>query len=314
MDFISRNTGVFACPVSHFLRITTINRLRFGNLDIDDNWDQFLNFCQHLFNTGVGSYALNIRLNQKQLRESKKRNVFVILDFVVAQLGFQGTDVLIKENLVFEFLPALIASGRVVSVVYQVRNPICCVSSFMRSPNHHGSLVGLSKKWCREQQAFMRSVGYVTDFIDSTLLRYEDVVNAPKEYSQKIKLKFPSMTCSNKRSSARLDFETKIENHKLVDGAVRANRNKIAFENLSNDQIRQIQGVCGDLMQLFGYAKAGRATVNLYPDWLIEQPISDLINLKMNSQLSQSEQELRSERHRLIDTIISRQIPSPDFL
>ena len=123
-----------------------------------------------------------------------------------------------------------------------------------------------------------------------------------------------TMTCSNKRSSARLDFETKIENHKLVDGAVRANRNKIAFENLSNDQIRQIQGVCGDLMQLFGYAKAGRATVNLYPDWLIEQPISDLINLKMNSQLSQSEQELRSERHRLIDTIISRQIPSPDFL
>ena len=112
---------------------------------------------------------------------TKQRIFFQLLSNLVHHSGYKGRKVIIKENLAFEFLPALISSGRIKGILYQVRNPLGVVSSMLRSQNHMSDINLVIDKWNREQWAFIRAIGYMRDNLNTISYRYEDLVNKPDQ-------------------------------------------------------------------------------------------------------------------------------------
>ena len=56
VDFIERQFGLYSLPVSHILRLLTINRAKFGDFSDDLSWEEYIDYCQQIFATGVGSF------------------------------------------------------------------------------------------------------------------------------------------------------------------------------------------------------------------------------------------------------------------
>ena len=111
----------------------------------------------------MGSFDKKLRIDLNELLTIKQRNILSIIDNLVHHSGYKGRKVIIKENLAFEFLPALISSGNIKGILYQVRNPLGVVSSMLRSQNHMSDINLVIDKWNREQWAFIeRSVICVT--------------------------------------------------------------------------------------------------------------------------------------------------------
>lgn len=315
MDFMERHTETFALPVSHIVRLMMTNRLKFGDFVHDDAWYSFLEFCQSVIETGTGSYGTQINLNTKALQKCKARHIFTILDSMVSQSGFKGKNVIIKENLVFEFLPSLLPFGRISGIIYQVRNPLGTVSSVLRSPNHFGDVEHASQKWNREQLAFLRAIGYVCDAIPHLLLRYEDVVAHPAQIASHLNNFFPSQPVPDEarpKDGGRTTISSSfIDNLKQVDGTVKTDRNHIASLHLRPEEIDLITRTCSGLMQLFGYIHSShRQPLNLYPEWLCEMSPGQLFDAIQSSQLSDAEKKLRQERNTLIKRLMRRPIDS----
>ena len=318
MDFIERRTGSFALPVSHIVRLMMSNRLKFGDFNDDRSWNSFLRYCQYVLDTGIGSSEKRINLYDTNIKTNKDRNIFTILESIVRQSGFTGDTVIIKENLLFEFLPALLPFGRISGIIYQVRNPLGVVSSMLRSPNHFGDVMNAAQKWNREQLAFLRALGYVVDALPHLFLRYEDVISEPDVISSSI-LRFlhprPStvtIKTSSDESSNKVHKNNQgshIDNLKLVDGQIRKDRNDIAISHLTEKENGLVNEICSDLMQLFGYVESNtHPKVNVYPEWLVEKTTQEISVAIGSSRLSDEEKTLRIKRNRVIAELINRPI------
>ena len=309
VDFIQRQTGVLSLPVSHLLRLLTINRLKFGDFKSDIEWLSFINYCQRIIDTGVGSFDKGIVLDKSKLLKIKRRDVFSILDHIVSCVRFNGKKVIIKENMTFEFLPALLCSGRINGIIYQVRNPIGVVSSLIRSKNHFIEPKSAITKWNREQLAFLRALGYVRDSLKTIIIRYEDLVNDPTGMLSKFKkfLKVKKLSSSVWRCNRKANAT--IENLKLIDGSVKRNRNDVAVKHLNSSQIKLIEKGCFDLMLLFGYIGGHNdISVNLYPEWLIEEDPEKVSGKIKEAKLQKDEKNLRLARCALLYDLMNRKL------
>lgn len=313
VDFIERQCGIYSLPVSHILRLLTINRAKFGDFSDDLAWKEFIDYCQQIFATGVGSFDKKLRIDLHELLAIKQRNIFSIIDNLVHHTGYKGRKVIIKENLAFEFLPALISSGSIKGILYQVRNPLGVASSMLRSQNHMSDISLVIDKWNREQWAFIRAIGYVRDNLNIISYRYEDLVNKP---DQMIEIFRPFFQVANKEASATthrkcnsINKSRSIDNLKGIDGSIKVNRNDVALKHLDSDQVHQIRKQCSDLMQFFGYSSCtSECQGNLYPKWLIEQSPKSATQKIKRSSLSEEEKTLRCNRLELLTSLVTRPI------
>ena len=313
VDFIERQFGLYSLPVSHILRLLTINRAKFGDFSDDLTWKEYIDYCQQIFATGVGSFDKKLRIDLNELLTIKQRNIFSIIGNLVHHSGYKGRKVIIKENLAFEFLPALISSGSIKGILYQVRNPLGVVSSMLRSQNHMSDINLVIDKWNREQWAFIRAIGYMRDNLNTISYRYEDLVNKPDQMIEILRpffqvadkegLNTTQRKCSSKNKSISID------NLKGIDGSIKVNRNDVALKHLASDQVHLIKKQCSDLMQFFGYSSCkSECQGNLYPEWLIEQSPKSATQKIKRSTLSEEEKILRCNRLELLTSLVTRPI------
>lgn len=313
VDFIERQSGLYSLPVSHILRILTINRTKFGDFSDDLTWKEYIDHCQQIFATGVGSFDKEIHIDLDELLKIKQRNIFSIIDNLVHHTGYNGRKVIIKENLAFEFLPALISSGKIKGILYQVRNPLGVVSSMLRSQNHLSDISLVIDKWNREQWAFIRAIGYMRDNLNAISYRYEDLVAEPDQMV-KIFRSFFEITDKKCLNTTHQKFSLKnksssIDNLRSIDGSIKSNRNDVALKHLPSDQVHLIEKQCAELMQFFGYSsRISECQGNLYPDWLIEQSPKSATQKIKRSSLSEEEKVLRCNRLELLASLVDRPV------
>ena len=216
----------------------------------------------------MGSFDKKLRIDLNELLTIKQRNIFSIIGNLVHHSGYKGRKVIIKENLAFEFLPALISSGRIKGILYQVRNPLGVVSSMLRSQNHMSDINLVIDKWNREQWAFIRAIGYMRDNLNTISYRYEDLVNKP---DQMIEILRPFFQVADKeglnttqRKCSSINKSISIDNLKGIDGSIKVNRNDVALKHLASDQVHLIKKQCSDLMQFLVILHANRNARETY--------------------------------------------------
>lgn len=302
-DFICRNTSLGALPVSHAIRILSVNRARYGDLSNDRNWVSFINHFQKLIETGVGSNGIILDPTNLLSTDPSSRQLFALIDELANQIMPDTENVLIKENLTFEYLPHLLATGRIRSCLYQIRQPHAVISSLIRSPNHIGNLTTFSEKWNLEQLAFLRALYYCTDHMPTAAVRYEDIVTDPEKYQRLMSLFYASEQQSNYTQPPEPKPSIVVQNHQLVDGSIKTDRNQIADTFLTNDQKHDITERCGTIANLFYAEIPAKKEPNLYPTWLNANPPTHFSKQNTGSSLPDAEINLRKSRETLLAEI-----------
>ncbi len=244
---------------THLFRMLLTNYEKYGDLQNDANWENFIADALELFNAKLSVWQTSWALTS--LREAaKERSVASLLKTIFekeAELAGKKK-LFIKENHVENFYEILEKDFGKPKYVVLVRDPRDMALSWKRSPILRGSVIRAARRWAKDQK-FARKL--LTELAPerTVLLKYEKILTDSEpeitrlcdfleiEFEETM-LDFRNRTLTKKNAEQTDDWKN------LNKPIMKNNFNK--FQNgLSETEIQFVEAVCGDEMEFFGYEK-----------------------------------------------------------
>lgn len=299
---------------SHLIRTFANNRLRYGDINQDDNWFALCDDIADLLHNQLGKWRTQWSTDRLQ-KEVKMRTLSAIFSHIYeteAQANGKRR-IFIKENQIYRFVSFILASFLEAKFIYLVRDPRDMALSWKLSNNHPGMVHRAAHIWKDDQARCLEIYGYLKDTNQILLIRYEDLLSNTQETLQSIcnfltiiydplMLEFyqDDLTLEN---SQRLGDWSNLQKPVLKD-----NFNKYCH-GLQRLEIAYIEALCGIEMEFFGYQLDVRQTekISVLEKRLVEFEQHTLLE---SEPLKQEEKKIRAKRLAVIEKIISRKLVS----
>lgn len=164
--------------------------------------------------------------------------------------------IFIKENRIYEFLPFIMRSMPACRYVYMFRDPRDMSSSWKHSFAIRGGVMRAANVWLKDQIGFLQGRSWLGPE-GIPMFRYEDLINSPAEILTKV-----CERLGYTYDSAMLDFHRKISTQENASRAADLKNIGVPLKSdnagkyrshLTVDEIRYVESLCWDLMEVFGY-------------------------------------------------------------
>ena len=246
---------------AHLFRLLCSNRMRYGNLKVDTNWDRLLDDVMALLDVRLSVWKSGWTREELDAAAAPERSLAALLRPIhEAEAKACGKRRLfIKENHAYRIAPFLIAAFPEARFVHMVRDPRDMALSWKKTSALRGGVVRATQVWTGDQQGTLDLSWQLVDADKLFLLRYEDLLARPEAELQGL-CRFLGVDYEEgmlgffqedltRQNAASADAWRNISRPLMRDnsGKYRA--------GLSEDEIRYIEGKAGDLLDAYGYAR-----------------------------------------------------------
>ncbi len=255
---LNAHSNICGPSTKHLMNPVFRNLYRYSPLEISENWKCLVKDVLNLYNVEFSIWKSSFDL-EELLSNVDKGDYIGLVNYFFDKEAIANTKeiIFIKENHVYEFFPYLDRHYKMSKFLYQVRDPRDVALSWKKNPTHKGGVVNAARQWKKDQQQLLKLKHYLNEDNRVIALKYEDLIlDTPKELKKV--LDFFSLNYESSILDFHQDLLTK-ENastqnawNNLSKSVINDNSNKFLKE-LSLDEVKAIEKICGNEMQLLGY-------------------------------------------------------------
>ena len=245
---------------THLFRVLLGNNLKYGNLEVDKNWEMLLKDTIDLFNTKLGVWraCINFDLLKAKILD---RSITGVLKFIYQnEAKLNGKSKLfVKENKIYDFIYFLLTEFGNPKFLYFVRDPRDMALSWKLSPNLRGCVIRAANNWKRDQVEYLKIFSCLNRQNIAMIMKYEDLLTRSKK-SLKDLCKFLCIEFQEKLLEFR---DSDLTTRNACSSADWKNLNKPLMEKnynkykrfLTDEEIKYIECLCHEEMDILGYKR-----------------------------------------------------------
>ena len=165
---------------SHLFEILTENLWRYGDLDIDANWQRLVGDAVDILNTKIGVWQTTTTIDEL-LYTVPSRSLAALTRYVF-QKEAEANDkptLFIKERRPYRFTALLLSAFPNAKYVYLVRDPRDVALSWHHARWRYGGLKEGCQAWKEDQVQGMHLYSWLKEHNKMVLIRYEDLLQNP---------------------------------------------------------------------------------------------------------------------------------------
>ena len=243
---------------SHILSYFSRNLYRYGDLASEESWSCLLEDVAFFLKNGQALWMSKIPLEQlrERVRGRSLADIFrVVYEHEVEANGKKRA--FVKENWAYDFIGFMLSHFDKAKYVYLVRDPRD-MALWWKESNARGQAQSGARQWKTDQKNSIEVYGYLRDIGKILLVKFEDLITGTEEQARRICCFLGLEYCPQmlrfhekdvvKENAKRITSWSDLQNPIIKDNT---NRYKAG---LSEDEIRYIEGLCGEEMDFFGYA------------------------------------------------------------
>jgi len=245
-------------PPVHLIRTLCDGGLGYADLCDGRVWRALIEDVAALLATQVGAWRTEWS-RERLLVEVEERSLGALVRHVYqAEARAHGKRRLfVKENHVWRYLPFILSAFPGATVVYMVRDPRDMALSWKRCRELRGDVLRASRVWSRDQAAGLEVLGQLRLCGRIAFVRYEDLVDRTAEQARRLCEQLgvrydPEMLLYYTRDDTRAVAAATASWENVARAPMRGNHGKFR-EHLSTDEVRWVEHVCGEEMEIFGY-------------------------------------------------------------
>ena len=251
---------------SHMFRMFCINYYRYGDLQVDSNWETLLTdaafYMDRIFSNWKSKITLDI------LRERVKERTLAAIGRVVYEYEAEANGkkrLFVKENHTYSFAAYLLSHFPEAKFVYNVRDARDMAATWKRLqkklprlPKDSGVQTA-APIWKTDQAESIKLLSYLRDIGRGLLVRFEDLITEPEVQAQRI-CDFLGIPYSPQMFEFHKD-PLVVQNAMWNDAwsdmqrPMQSDNRGFYKELLSELEIRYVEAVCAKEMEYFGYQR-----------------------------------------------------------
>jgi hypothetical protein len=299
-----------APPPAELVRTFAPNRLRYGDLGDDANWEAL---CADVADTlENNAIPWRVHFDPRGLAKAcAQRTLGGVLRHVFeSEARAWGKVRLVdREPKAPRWAPFLLAGFPDCRFVHLVRDPRDVALSTLRSPSLPGGVLAGARRWRDDELQALELFGFLVDSARVHRVRYEDLVGRPEE-TLKILCTFlgvryaPSMLEYHQQERTVRQAARMIDGRNLCRPVLPGNAGKWCA-GLDDEQIQAVELLCADGMKALGYARTVGPPAD--PEALLARLAQD--EDLTGAPLSTDEIEQRTRRAAVIRRIHDRPLP-----
>ena len=298
---------------SHLIRILAKNRVRYGNLELAQNWKTLCADAALLLQNQLGIWKRKFTAEELETRVPEPTLAALIRYVYGQEAQANGKQRLfIKENHTVSFLPFLLAAFPDSRFVYLVRDPRDMALSYKQTLAHTGGVHEAVQVWLRDQQPGLEAYLHLNEGNRVHLLTYEELVSQP-ERALPLLCRFAGVNYEAKMLEFHASKQTRQNAGRikawenLQQPLLQQNFNKYRT-GLTELEIRYTEAACAREMEFFGYQPDFEPSADL-PE--LEQELLKFENQNRVAVSPPSDEELkiREARQKALQQVLSRHLP-----
>jgi hypothetical protein len=285
---------------------------RYGNLEIEDQWNQLLEDFVEAFETKLGHW--NTRISKEELLLNvHKRTAGALLRYLYEKEAKSDVSehIFVKENRTYALVPFLLAHFTGCHFLISVRDPRDMALSWKLTDTIPGGIKKAVETWLEDQLAALSLFGQLSGTGRCMVIRYEDILRNAEECLN-IVLPWLGLAYEEEMLQFHLDQRTRMNSQRIAawnnldKGVLRNNYSKFKGQ-LSESEIRYIELRCGRLMKVFGYDTMS-AQLSTSEGYDTHEEITNLENMLTDGtyHIPPVESEIRKRRLQTIARILER--------
>jgi hypothetical protein len=294
-------------PPTHLFRLFGTNRANYGDLSRDDNWRTLLEDMVTCFKAKLGIWHTEV--SAAQLAETAPaRTVAALLRVIYeAEAAHDGaSQVFVKENHTYQFVPFLMASFPACRFVIHVRDPRDVASSWVSTESIPGGVERAVTTWLADQAAAFAVYQQLRDTGRALITRYEDLVTDTEAALRRLvafmELPYtPVMLDFNQQGRTETNAERIEAWANLRKPVMTGNTGKYKNVLTQEDQLF-VELSSYELMSCFGSLAADTLATEL-------DRLRPLLNPGNHVIRSEDENEIRRQRLDTIERVLNRRLP-----
>jgi hypothetical protein len=300
-------------PPTHMFRLFGLNIEKYGNLR-GEQWAAFQRDFFDARSSIFSDWNTEFSFDEFSRAVDESDGVGAAFNFMYARERDEdsATQVFIKENHTYRFLPFLKKFWPSAKFVHQVRDPRDVAASWVKTDSLPGGVEKAVEVWCEDQRA-------TADLIEARILgdnlitiRYEDLIRSTEQelraLCEHLDVPFTSEIFDFNKDRRTLKNASTIDAwSNLSQPIMRGNAGKYR-STLSKEDVQFIELRCAGLMERYNYALTGDAAGRTSED---RENEANQLRVKLsqgNARRYDTEEEAkrRAQRQALIERVISR--------
>ena len=242
----------------HLFRLLLENYSAYGDLTDYKNWERLIADALSLFCAKLGLWKTDWHFEQL-VENISTRSLKQLLKIIyeTETRSHQKSHVFVKENHIYRFLPFIQSSFPEAKFIYLVRDPRDMALSWKKAPSLRGSVIRATRVWKMDQSNGLNILAQLQGEKKIKLIRYEDLLKEPvmqlKTLCKFLAIDFePTMIEFHSDPYTNRNAGCAAEWQNLQKPLLKDNYNKYINE-LTEEEIRYIEGQSVDHMKMFGY-------------------------------------------------------------
>ena len=243
---------------AHLVEILSAHLWRYGNLDIDSNWEGLVSDAVDIMNSKFAVWRRSFT-SSEILTHLEERSLSAIVRYVyTAEAIANGKSrLLIKERHLYRFAPLFLCAFPEANYIYLVRDPRDMVLSWKRSPRRPGGTFRGCQVWKEDQSQSIPLFSFLKEFGKITLIRYEDLLRNTEAEVRRlchvVNLSYaPEMLNFYKDDLTRQNSGATPSWQNLKKPLMSSNYGKYK-SGLTQDEVKYIEAICHEEMTYLGY-------------------------------------------------------------
>lgn len=256
--FMNGHSNICGPSTKHIINPLARNIFRYGELNIEDNWDVLLTDIHRLMSINFSIWKKEFSLTELKELAIPGDIKSLIQNIFMEEARANGKQhVFIKENHVYEFLPFLLTYFPESKFVYQTRDPRDMALSWKKNADHPGGVVKAARQWKQDQQQSLKNYQLLSGLGKAHFVTYENLTANAEGEIRKI-LNFLGVPFDISIFDFHKDEITKKNAgmqkawNNLSQGVIKNNSKKYLNE-LTDDEIKAIEKICFYEMKHLGY-------------------------------------------------------------
>lgn len=314
---IGAHPQVCAPPPTHMFRIVAQNLTRYGDLRGDISWRALVEDVKALFDSMFGDWRAAPEWQNYAGWPASQRSAQRLLTAIYeAEVEAAGVEMaMVKENHTYSFLPFIIRHLPDARWVYVVRDPRDMALSWRKAGALRGGVLRAASIWRSDQEGLIQARAWL-GAASGPLIRYEDLLADPERILSEafVALGLPPAPDAHRtfheQTDVRRDAQAVYDWRNLSQPLMRDNAGR-SIQELSSDELRYVEAVCGPLMRVFGYEPITDASSDDVETLRERLEPLEPIEKKSYEETSEREKERRKARSAALDRIAGRAISPP---
>ena len=239
----------------HLLRVFYPVLDKYGDLKVDENWNNFVNVILDFFNSKIGVWQTQPSIDELLTLQPRKLATVVAYIYEVEAKNHDKEKVFIKEVRTYDFFNEIGNDFPGAKFIWLVRDPRDMALSWSKSPVHRGDIVRATKIWQTNQSETLKLHHQFPNKI--LLVKYEDLIaNQEKELIRIcdfLNIDFEEGMVDYHKKKISQDNAVQTDNWKNLNKSIIKDNSKKYLKTLTNEQIQFIEYVCQHEMKKLEY-------------------------------------------------------------